>query len=99
MESEMSDQHYQPISCELHDVLESAATLRKPVAVIALDAQGVSTVRTARITDIFGRDGVEYLVTDSGETIRLDALVEVDGLAFKSRPSCGSRATGVPDPS
>ncbi|MFA9219095.1 MAG: hypothetical protein ACEQSK_18585 [Sphingomonadaceae bacterium] len=84
----MSEQNYQPISCELHDVLEAAATLRKRVAVMALDADGARTTREARITDIFGKNGIEYVVLDSGETIRLDALAEVDGVAFKGKPAC-----------
>lgn len=84
----MSDDAYQPISCELHDVLEAAATLRKRVPVVVLDADGASTSREARITDIFGKDGIEYVVLDSGETVRLDALAEVDGVAFKSKPGC-----------
>lgn len=77
--------HYQPISCELHDVLEAAATLRKRVAVISTDSNGVTTRREALITDIFGQDRVEYVTLDNGETIRLDALSEVDGVDFRSK--------------
>ena len=74
---------YQPINCELHDVLEAAATLRKQVSVVSAAPDGVSTRREARITDIFGKDRIEYVVLDNGETIRLDQLTEVDGVAFR----------------
>jgi Rho-binding antiterminator len=74
---------YQPISCELHDVLEAAATLRKQVRVVADGADGTSTSRQARITDIYGKDRIEYVLLDNGEAIRLDALTEVDGVSFR----------------
>jgi Rho-binding antiterminator len=74
---------YQPINCELHDVLEAAATLRKPVAILSTSPDGASSRRKARITDIFGKDRIEYVVLDNGETIRLDALTEVDGVVFR----------------
>lgn len=76
---------YQPISCELHDVLESAATLRKQVPIAATGADGAATHREARITDIYGKDRIEYVVLDNGETLRLDALTEVDGVVFKEK--------------
>lgn len=72
---------YRPVSCDFYDVLESAATLRKPVPIVQQDAGGATTTRTARITNVFSKDGVEYITLDSGENIRLDALAAVDGVA------------------
>ncbi|NGZ87940.1 hypothetical protein [Duganella aceris] len=69
---------YVPISCEFHDRLEDLATLRRPAAVRYVD-QGVVLQREAIIKDVFARGGVEYLALDSGELLRLDQLIEVDG--------------------
>ena len=70
---------YQAISCEFHDVLEARATLRKPVAVHYRDETGALQRRSAVITDVFARGGADYLTLSSGETVRLDRVVEVDG--------------------
>lgn len=71
---------YHPVSCEFHDVLEAAAVLRKQVPVVVRAADGTTSTRTARITDVYARDGADYMTLDSGETIRLDALAAVDGV-------------------
>ena len=85
MSEQTSPAPYQPINCELHDVLEAAATLRKQVAIVSTSADGAETRREARISDIFGKDRIEYLLLDNGETIRLDDLSEVDGVAFREK--------------
>ena len=74
-----SESHkYHPISCEFHDVLEALATTHKPAQLRFLDAQGAEQQCTAVITDVYARDGAEYLSMDSGEVLRLDRLVAVD---------------------
>ncbi|GLC90805.1 hypothetical protein Tamer19_02130 [Cupriavidus sp. TA19] len=77
----MSSQHndYSPISCEFHDRLEDLATLRKRTSVSYLDDNGVLQHRNATVKDVFNRGGAEYVLLSSGETVRLDRLVEVDG--------------------
>lgn len=71
--------HYNPISCEFHDVLEALATVRRPASISFHDDDGALQQRTAIIHDVYSRDGAEYLSLSSGETLRLDQLVEVDG--------------------
>ena len=70
---------YAPISCEFHDRLEGIATARKLARISFLDAKGVATHRITTIADVYARDGAEYLATGSGETFRLDQILEVDG--------------------
>ena len=41
--------------------------------------------RSATIADLFARDGVEYLAISTGETVRLDQLLEVDDFKFALR--------------
>ncbi|MNS92122.1 hypothetical protein D3C72_1262460 [compost metagenome] len=70
---------YTPISCEFHDLLEELATVRKPAPIRYQDDDGALQHRVATITDVFSRNGAEYLSLSSGETLRLDQLVEVNG--------------------
>ncbi len=69
---------YVPISCEFHDRLEDIATTRTLARISFLDATGVVSQCTTTIADVYARDGAEYLATDSGETFRLDRILEVD---------------------
>ena len=70
---------YHPIACDFHDLLEALATARKPAVILFLDAEGTVQQRTAILTDVWAREGAEYLSTSTGETVRLDRLVAVDG--------------------
>lgn len=70
---------YKPISCEFHDRLEDLATLRKSVRIRLRGENGEDLQRDAVITDVFARDGEEFLSMSTGEAFRLDRLVEVDG--------------------
>ncbi len=69
---------YCPISCEFHDLLEAIATARKPAQIRFRDGDGVVQSREATITDVFSREGSEYLSMSTGETVRLDQLLAVD---------------------
>ena len=70
---------YSPISCEFHDRLEDLATARKLTRICYRDSDGVQQQRDATIADVYSRAGAEYVSLSSGETLRLDQLVEVDG--------------------
>jgi Rho-binding antiterminator len=70
---------YHPIACEFHDRLEDHATTRRPTQIRFRDDQGVERSLSATITDVYARSGSEYLTTSTGETLRLDQLLEVDG--------------------
>ncbi|WP_166816006.1 Rho-binding antiterminator [Luteimonas yindakuii] len=71
---------YRPISCDFHDILEAAATLRKPVTVEFRDAQAGIQHRQARIADLETRADGEYMRLDTGESIRFDRIVSIDGI-------------------
>ena len=85
---------YHPISCDFHDVLEATATRRRRVRIEFRSDQGLQA-REARIVDLgHGADG-EYMTLDTGESVRLDRIVSVDGifLALPGRPG-GDDAAG-----
>lgn len=71
--------HYHPINCEFHDLLEDVAALRRSAQIAFRDESGLTQHRDAVITDVFARDGAEYVSLTTGETLRLDRLVEVNG--------------------
>lgn len=71
---------YFPISCEFHDFLESFATSRKSVRICYRDSGGATQYRDTEITDVFAREGAEYLTMATGEALRLDQVVDVDGV-------------------
>lgn len=72
---------YVPIDCGIHDRLESFAVQRASVAVVWRDETGDARHVTATITDVFARDGADWVTLSTGETVRADRLVAVDGLA------------------
>ena len=77
MNTHQSD--YSPISCEFHDRLEDLATLQRPTRVCFRDRAGVLQQRDAIIADVFSSAGAEFLLLGSGDVLRLDQLVEVNG--------------------
>jgi Rho-binding antiterminator len=79
---------YIPINCEFHDRLEDLATVRKVASIHYRDNDGAAKQRDAVIKDVFARGGEEYVVLSTGEQVRLDHLIEIDGVrldAFSAR--------------
>ncbi|MDT8340251.1 MAG: uracil-DNA glycosylase family protein [Longimicrobiales bacterium] len=91
----MSDAPYRPIDCGLHDELQLRAMRRALVTLRYRPEAPADTVGaevgdrcvTARVVDVHTRGRAEFLVLDSGLEIRLDALLEVDGIAFGAAPT------------
>lgn len=65
---------YQPISCDLYDWLEIAASWHLPVTLTCRDGRQWSD----RIRTIEARDGVEYLLLEGGERLCLAKLATLD---------------------
>lgn len=70
---------YCPISCEFHDVLEALATTRKTTELEYRDAEGTLRTASAVIRDVYAQGKAEYLTLSTGETLRLDQVVAVNG--------------------
>ena len=79
------DPGYTPIACGVHDRLESWAVRRETVEVVWRDGPGERR-RTTRIADVVARDGADWIVLETGETLRADRLTSVGGVAVT--PSC-----------
>lgn len=70
---------YSPISCEFHDRLEALALLGTPSRIRFHGDDGAPQQRDAKIRDVFSRAGAEYVSISTGETVRLDRLIEAGG--------------------
>ena len=68
------DEEYAPIPCTLYDRLEEAATLQQVVDLTLEDGSRMS----GRIVDLFTRDGSEWLRSEDGREVRLDAIRELN---------------------
>lgn len=75
----LSMNKYVPISCEFHSLLEALATTRKNAEIEYLDAEGKLQTSSEVILDVYAVDKEEYLKLGTGEKLRLDQLVAVNG--------------------
>jgi Rho-binding antiterminator len=75
----MSEEHYQPVSCDYHDQLEAAA-MHKSTVEIEFDLEGVTQKERGRVEDVFTANGAEFIrfASDSGKLeIRLDHIISM----------------------
>lgn len=81
MTTRKEQQHdpYEPIRCGFHDELLALATRRLTIEIVYLDAQGKEFHVTDTIVDVFTQSKAEYLRLQSGDEIRLDKLIRVNG--------------------
>ena len=75
----MENQAYVPISCSIHDELESAAVLRLNAEMLYFDEQGAEQSTSERIVDIAIRNRQEFAVLADGTEIRLDRIKSFNG--------------------
>ena len=75
----MTEERYEPVSCDYHDQLEAAA-MHKAAVELEFDLEGVTQKERGRIEDVYTADGAEFVrfVSDSGPLeIRLDHIINV----------------------
>jgi Rho-binding antiterminator len=76
----MSEEHYEPISCDYHDQLEAAAMHKTPVE-LEFDLNGVAHKERGKVEDVYTADGAEFIrfASDSGALeIRLDHIISMN---------------------
>jgi len=75
----MSEERYEPVSCDYHDQLEAAAMHRTPVE-LEFELDGVPQKERGRVEDVFTANGAEFVrfAADSGSVeIRLDHIISM----------------------
>ena len=73
---------YIPVSCEVYEILEERAVRRRPCDILYHNDSGKMARIYSRITSLLVQDKVEYVHLAGGALIRLDALIELDGMAL-----------------
>jgi len=75
----MTEEHYEPVSCDYHDELEAAAMHKKPVE-LEFDLEGVTQHERGTIADVYSSNGAEFIkfVSERGPLeIRLDQIISM----------------------
>ena len=75
----MTEEQYQPVSCDYHDELEAAA-MHKTKVELEFELEGVPQKEQGTIADVYTAEGAEFVkfVSDSGPVeIRLDKIISM----------------------
>ncbi|MBC8172528.1 MAG: hypothetical protein H7X71_01365 [Chitinophagales bacterium] len=71
---------YKPVSCDLYDHLSALSVHGKRVSLEIRDETGESKKLTVQISDIVTKNKEEFLITDTGDSIRLDRIISWEGI-------------------
>ena len=75
----MSEERYEPVSCDYHDELEAAAMHKQQVE-LEFDLDGVTQREKGTIADVYTADGAEFVKFVAGAEpvdIRLDHIISM----------------------
>lgn len=72
--------NYRPIDCNFYDNFESAIVQRRAVELTYLDVDGDPVEETTLLRDLKTHRTEEFVQFASGEWLRLDRIVSVDGV-------------------
>ena len=75
----MTEERYEPVSCDYHDELEAAA-MHKSEVELEFDLNGVAQKQRGRIADVYTADGAEFVKFESEKgplEIRLDQIISM----------------------
>ncbi len=76
------EKEYKPIACGLYDELELRALRKKTIKLTFQNDQNDNEIIECIIADLFSKDKIEFLKTNDGKIIRLDDVLEIDGIIF-----------------
>jgi Rho-binding antiterminator len=76
---------YKPIDCDYYDRLEAWATTKTVCTIVYKDESGNRQEISAKIEDVYTQEKVEYLKTNTGVVLRLDALISVNDIPVPGR--------------
>ncbi|MBE0550942.1 MAG: hypothetical protein IH619_00995 [Ignavibacterium sp.] len=76
------EKEYKPIACGLYDELELRALRKQVVRLTFQNDKNENELIECIISDLFSKDKIEFLKTNDGKIIRLDDVLELDGIIF-----------------
>lgn len=80
---------YQPIDCNYYDRIEAAIVQKKVCELIYLDKDGEEAFILTRLSDTLTKNKEEFVILYSGEPIRMDRIISLNGHKSPSHRSCG----------
>lgn len=79
---------YQPIDCNYYDELVLIAMRKREVTIVyRISEQKITTIQSV-IRDIYTKNKEEFILLETGEPVRLDKLVSVDGKIVPTGRGC-----------
>ena len=75
----MSNEQYEPVSCDYHDQLEAAA-MHKTSVELEFELEGVTQRERGKIADVYTADGAEFVKFEAPQgsvDIRLDQIISM----------------------
>lgn len=76
------EKEYTPIACGLYDELELRALRKKIIKLTFQNDKNDNEIIECIIADLFSKDKIEFLKTNDRRIIRLDDVLELDGIIF-----------------
>ena len=77
------NKEYMPIVCSLHDRLEDAIVKKLKGVITYISGSEVNRIED-RVIDWVNENNEEFAVTESGKRIRLDHIISLFGVEFRS---------------
>ena len=75
---------YNPIDCNMYDFFEEAATVKKLSHFLISEEGMIDISVTARIVNLFAKDGEEFMALDNGLIVRLDHVKSINDINLTS---------------
>jgi Rho-binding antiterminator len=75
----MKEKNYRPVSCAFYDELTLLSMRRKNTYIEFASGSGAIEKVLAIISDIYTSEKAEYLLLDTGLSIRIDKIQSIDG--------------------
>jgi Rho-binding antiterminator len=76
---EIRSEKYRPINCDYYDVILEKATIKSYCKIQYFSELHEFITTNAVIKDVFTKSGEEFMLLATGEVIRLDRLVSING--------------------
>lgn len=76
------EKEYKPIACGLYDEIELRALRKQMVKLTFQNDNKENELLECIVADLFSKDKVEFLKTSDEKIIRLDDILELDGIIF-----------------
>ena len=73
--------NYLPIDCGFYDHFEQAIVRRQPVTLVFIDEEGQRITSSELLLDLKTEKKAEFVQRASGEWLRLDRVVSIDGVS------------------